>query len=146
MDGEDLAWSESLKLLTAASAIWATSARNAEGGTRTPTVTVLVNLKRHIKLGRSPLILPERPGRLANEILRSFRRPGSLAREPGSRPGPRHANRYPNTASPTRWSVTSNVFASSRANFTAWLSFSTRSASSLTRWAGSAPLNLVWVQ
>ncbi|GAA1988742.1 hypothetical protein GCM10009838_59430 [Catenulispora subtropica] len=60
MDGEDLAWSESLKFVTAASTIWATSARYAERGTRTPTVTVLVNLKRHIKLGRSPLILPER--------------------------------------------------------------------------------------
>jgi len=37
MDGEDLAWSESLNLLTAASTSWATPARDAGRGTRTPT-------------------------------------------------------------------------------------------------------------
>lgn len=50
-------------------------------------------------------------------------------------------NRYPSTASPVFLSGASSPFASSRANFTASCSFSTRPSSSLTRVAGSAPEN-----
>ena len=56
------------------------------------------------------------------------------------------ANRKPSIFSPTLTSSTSRLFASSRANFTASCSRSTRSTSSLTRCAGSAPENFTVLQ
>lgn len=57
-----------------------------------------------------------------------------------------YANRYPNTLSPTWRSTASALLASSRANLTACCSRSTRSSSTDTRLAGSAPENFTVVQ
>lgn len=58
----------------------------------------------------------------------------------------RQAKRKRNTFSPASWATTSALLASSRANFTAACSFSTRSTSSLIRCAGSAPENFTVFQ
>jgi hypothetical protein len=76
----------------------------------------------------------------------SPRRPPRKRRR-GRGAGARQAPKMnPRTAAPTFCSSAAWLFASSRANLTAFCSFSTRSSSSLMRRAGSAPENFTVFQ
>lgn len=90
----------------------------------------------------APGTIPSSPTRPSLPAI-SNRSPARSAGDSGHERRGDQPNRYPKISAPSlRW-VISALLASSRANLTACWSFSTRSVSSLTRLAGSAPENLM---